>query len=308
MECRKRYLQSIDPVELRHLRYFLAVAEVLHFGRAAARLSISQPPLSRQIRDLERELDVTLFERSTRGVRLTPAGAALLPDARRLLREADALAAGARELARGDVGVLDLGFISASAYNALPRLLPGFRRARPGVRLVLSEATSDVQAAALAEGTLDAGILLPPVAHPALAYATLTREPLVAALPGSRRWPSRLPLARLAGEPFVMFPRRVGPGLFDLVVGACERAGFAPRVEQEAVQMPTIVSLVAAGMGVALVPASLGHMRRTGVVYRPLTGAAPRVEVGLAWRETDRSPALAAFVAHARATFDGRYD
>jgi DNA-binding transcriptional LysR family regulator len=237
-------------------------------------------------------------------VRLTAAGAALLPEARRLVREAQALARGAGELARGEVGVLNLGFISASAYNVLPRVLPAFRRARPGVRLVLTEATSDVQSAALLEGTLDAGILLPPIAVPAMRYAPLVREPLVAALPGSRRWPSRVPLSQLAREPFVLFPRPAGPGLYDVIVRACARAGFSPRVEQEAVQMPTIVSLVAAGMGVALVPASLERMRRTGVVYRPLTGVAPRVEVGLAWRGADRSPALAAFVAHARATFE----
>ncbi|HEX4884608.1 MAG TPA: LysR family transcriptional regulator [Casimicrobiaceae bacterium] len=295
-------------MELRPLRYFVAVAEALHFGRAAARLHISQPPLSRAIRALEREVGTDLFERSTRGVRLTPAGAALLPEARRLLREADALAAGARDLARGAVGVLHLGFISASAYNVLPRVLPAFRRERPGVRLVLAEATSDVQLAALADGTLDAGILLPPVANPAIAFVPLLREPLVAALPDARPWPARVALAKLAREPFVLFPRHAGPGLHDVVVAACERAGFTPRVEQEAVQMPTIVSLVAAGMGVALVPASLEHMRRTGVVYRPLTGAAPRVEVGLAWRGADRSPVLAAFVAHARGAFEGRTD
>ncbi|GIK86016.1 MAG: isoleucine biosynthesis transcriptional activator [Betaproteobacteria bacterium] len=295
-------------MELRHLRYFVAVAETLHFGRAAARLHISQPPLSRQIRALEREVGTPLFERSARSVRLTPAGAALLPEARRLLREAEALAAGARDLARGAVGVLQLGFISASAYNVLPRVLPGFRRSRPGVRLVLAESTSDVQLGALAEGTLDAGILLPPVTHPALAYAALLREPLVAALPDARRWPARVPLGRLSREPFVLFPRHAGPGLHDVVVAACEREGFAPRVEQEAVQMPTIVSLVAAGMGVALVPASLQNMRRTGVVYRPLAGTAPRVEVGIAWRAADRSPVLAAFVAHARGAFEGRKD
>ena len=188
----------------------------------------------------------------------------------------------------------------------LPQALPSFRRGRPGLRLVLTEATSDVQLSALADATLDAGILLPPVAHPALVYAPLVREPLVAALPASRRWPSRIAVERLAPEPFVAFPRRVGPGLHDLIAAYCRRAGFVPRIEQEAVQMPTIVSLVAAGMGVALVPASLGRMRRTGVVYRPLTGAAPRVEIGLAWRAADRSPALAAFVAHARDLFTAR--
>ena len=291
-------------MELRHLRYFVAVAETLHFGRAAARLHISQPPLSRQIASFEAELGVALFERSTRGVWLTPAGAALLPRARRLLQEARALALGADELARGEVAVLNLGFLAASAYRILPRLLPSFRRKRPGVRVLLTEATSDRQLAALEERSLDAGILLPPVADPTLAYQPLTREPLIAALPASRRWPARLSLSRLAEESFILFPRHAGPGLHDLITRSCERAGFVPRVEQEAVQMPTIVSLVAAGMGVALVPASLQRMRRIGVVYRALTDAAPRVEIGLAWRARGVSPATAALIAHARRLFE----
>ena len=287
-------------MDLRQLRYFVAVAETLHFGRAARRLDISQPPLSRQVAAFEDELGVELFERSTRGVRLTPAGSALLPRARRLLADADTIARGARELARGDVGLINLGFLAASTYSVLPRLLLTFRRSRPGVRLVLTEATSDRQLVALADGSLDAGVLLPPVADPALAYQPLIREPLVAALPSGRPWPARLELARLAGEPFILFPRRVGAGLHDLIVGACERAGFTPRVEQEAVQMPTIVSLVAAGMGVALVPGSLRRMRRMGVVYRPLADRIPAVEMGIAWRADDPAPALAAFIAHAR--------
>lgn len=290
-------------MDLRQLRYFVAVAETLHFGRAARRLDISQPPLSRQVAAFEDELGVELFERSTRGVRLTPAGGALLPRARRLLADADTIARGARELARGDVGLINLGFLAASTYSVLPRLLTTFRRSRPGVRLVLTEATSDRQLVALLDGSLDAGVLLPPVADASLAYAALIREPLVAALPSGRPWPARLDIAQLASEPFILFPRRAGASLYDLIVGACERAGFTPRVEQEAVQMPTIVSLVAAGMGVALVPGSLRRMRRMGVVYRPLAGRIPPVEMGLAWRADDAAPALAAFVAHARDAF-----
>ena len=294
-------------IELRHLRYFVAVGETLHFGRAAERLNISQPPLSRQIAMLERELGVKLFDRSARGVRLTPSGAALLPRAQRLLQEAQTLVGGAGELARGEVAVLNLGFLAASAYGVLPSLLPSFRRARPGIRVTLSEATSDRQLASLMDGSLDAGILLPPVGRPSLAFLPLAREPLVAALPAARRWPSRLTLSRLAREPFILFPRQAGPGLHDLITRFCERAGFVPRVEQEAVQMPTIVSLVAAGMGVALVPSSLRSMRRMGVVYRALADA-PTVEIGLAWRVRDVSPAVAALCAHARRIFERRED
>jgi DNA-binding transcriptional LysR family regulator len=289
-------------LDLRVLRYFVVLAETLHFGRAAARLSMSQPPLSRQIHGLERELGVELFIRGPHGVRLTPAGDALLPHARRLLREADALSAGAKELGRGDVGAVRLGFISTAAYNVLPRVLPEFHRRHPGIRLSLVESTSDAQFTGLSNDTLDAGLVIPPVLE-ALQYVPLLHEPLIAALPDGRRWPRALPLARLAGEPFILFPRQASQGLYDLIVGLCAGAGFAPRIEQEAIQMPTIVSLVAAGMGVALVPASIAEMRRTGVVYRPLAEPGPPMEVGLAWNEASHTPAVAAFVAHVRSVF-----
>jgi DNA-binding transcriptional LysR family regulator len=290
-------------MELRHLRYFVAVADALSFARAARALNLSQPPLSRQIRALEEELGTALFARTKRSVQLTPAGAALLPEARRLLREADGLKAGAQRIAAGEVGTLALGFISVAAYNLLPELAPEFRRRHPGVKLVLQEATSDVLIAGLRQGDLDVGLVLPPVDAPGLEYAPLVHDTLIAALPAGAdqargRGPIRL--AALADEPFILFPRRVGSSLYDEIVGACRRAGFAPRIEQEAIQMQTIVSLVAARMGVALVPASLEHLRRTGVVYRPLADARSRVEIGIAWRAGDASPAVRAFVALAR--------
>ncbi|MBP8140167.1 MAG: LysR family transcriptional regulator [Burkholderiales bacterium] len=288
-------------MELRHLRYFVAVGDALNFGRAALALHIAQPPLSRAIRALEAELGATLFDRGTRGVRLTGAGAALLPEARRLLRDAEAFREGARQYAAGAAGMLSIGFVSTAAYNVLPRIVPAFRARRPGVRLALREATSDVQPAALASGELDVGFLIAGARDPALAYAPLHREPLIAALPARRRWPARVSLRSLAREPFILFPREVAPELHDAIVALCRKAGFAPRIGQEAIQMQTIVSLVAGGMGVSLVPASLEHMRRDGVVYRPLAERVPRVEIGLAWRAADDSPLTRAFVAEARA-------
>jgi DNA-binding transcriptional LysR family regulator len=290
-------------MELRHLRYFVAVAEHLSFARAARALHLSQPPLSRQIRALEEELGTALFARTKRAVALTPAGAALLPEARRLLREAEALKAGARAHAAGELGTLALGFIGLAAYNVLPGVLPEFHRQHRGVRLALQEATSDVLLAALRLGDLDVALVLPPADDAAVDYATLHRDRLVAALPAARRelrGSGRLRLAALAAEPFILFPRKVGTSLYDHIVGLCRRAGFSPRVEQEAVQMQTIVSLVAAGMGVALVPASLMRMRRTGVAYRPLAERSPTIEVGIVWRRSDESPATRAFVATAR--------
>lgn len=288
-------------MELRHLRYFVAVGDALHFGRAALALHIAQPPLSRAIRALEIELGTPLFDRGTRGVRLTGAGAALLPEARRLLRDAEAFRVGARQYAAGEAGTLAIGFVSTAAYNVLPRIVPAFRARRPGVRLELREATSHVQEPALAGGELDVGFVITGAPMPTLAYAPLHREPMIAALPARRRWPARVPLRSLASEPFILFPREAAPELHDAIVAACRHAGFEPRIGQEAIQMQTIVSLVAGGMGVSLVPRSLEHMRRDGVVYRPLAERGPHVEIGLAWRAADDSPLTRAFVAEARA-------
>jgi DNA-binding transcriptional LysR family regulator len=288
-------------MELRHLRYFVAVGDALNFGRAARALHIAQPPLSRAIRALEEELGTPLFARGTRGVTLTGAGAALLPEARRLLRDAQAFRDGARQYAAGEAGTLAIGFVSTAAYNVLPRIVPAFRARRPSVRLALREATSDVQVPALAAGELDVGFLIAGAPDPALAYVPLHRETMILALPQRRRWPPRVRLRSLAGESFILFPRDVAPELHDAILALCRRTGFVPRIGQEAIQMQTIVSLVAGGMGVALVPASLEHLRRDGVVYRALAERAPRVEIGLAWRASDEAPLTRAFVAEARA-------
>jgi DNA-binding transcriptional LysR family regulator len=288
-------------MELRHLRYFVAVGDALNFGRAALALHIAQPPLSRAIRALEEELGTALFRRGARGATLTAAGAALMPEARRLLRDAEALRQNARQYAAGEAGTLAVGFVSTASYNVLPRIVPAFRARRPGVRLALREATSDVQVPALVAGEIDVGFLIAGSVPPSLAYEPLHREPMIVALPARRRWPSRVQLRRLAREPFILFPREVAPELHDAIIALCRAAGFSPRIGQEAIQMQTIVSLVAGGMGVALVPASLEHLGRDGVVYRPLAERGPRVEVGLAWRAADDSPLTRAFVAEARA-------
>jgi len=291
-------------VELRHLRYFVTVAEQLSFAHAAKRLHISQPPLSRQIRALEEELGVSLFARTKRSVALTPTGATLLPEARRLLREADALKDGARHIAAGEVGALALGFIALATYNLLPDLAPEFHRRHPGIKLTLREGTTDGLLAALKQGEIDVGLVLPPVDDASLRYAPLFHDTLMVALPAGRARGGPISLKSLAEEPFILFPRKFGSGLYDLIVSFCTRTGFSPRIEQEAIQMQTIVSLVAAGMGIALVPASLQNMRRAGVAYRPLTERSPVIEIGVAWRAADKAPAVRAFVsltqAHAR--------
>ncbi|KVX85225.1 LysR family transcriptional regulator [Burkholderia ubonensis] len=295
--------------DLRQWRYFVTVAEERHFGRAAARLSMTQPPLSQAIRALEDLLGVALFVRTKRSVALTAVGAALLPDVRKLLEAADALPSRAQSLARGETGSLALAFVSTADYGLLPSLLRAFGARYPQVRLQLEEATSDVQIEELAAGRIDAGLIIPPVPprHAAeLSYLPVVREPLVLAMPAAAA-PADAPedapvrLADVAALPLVIFPRRLAPGFYDIITGCYGATGATPRIGQEAIQMQTIVSLVSAGMGVALVPQSLRNLRRTGVVYRPLADGAPVVETGLVWRTGDVSPVLAGFIDIVRA-------
>ncbi|MEN2472786.1 LysR family transcriptional regulator [Burkholderia stabilis] len=297
-----------DPTpDLRQWRYFATVADERHFGRAAERLSMTQPPLSQAIRALEDALGVALFVRTKRSVALTAVGAALLPDVHRLLASADALPPLARRLARGEAGSLSLAFVSTADYGLLPSLLRAFGARYPQVRLQLAEATSDVQIDELVAGRIDAGLVIPPVPprHAVgLSYLPVVREPLVVAMPAAASdAPEDEPvhLSDVAALPLVIFPRRLAPGFYDIITGCYGAAGETPRIGQEAIQMQTIVSLVSAGMGVALVPQSLRNLRRTGVVYRPLAGRAPVVETGLVWRTGDVSPVLAAFIDVVRA-------
>ncbi|SAK50795.1 LysR family transcriptional regulator [Caballeronia hypogeia] len=307
-------------MDLRLLRYFVTVAEEMHFGRAAARLAMTQPPLSQAIRALEEALGVALFVRTKRTVELTPVGKDLLPEVRRLLASADALRPLAQSLARGEAGVLSLAFVSTADYGLLPDLLREFGARFSGVRLQLTEATSDVQIEELVAGRIDAGLVIPPLPPryaSALSYLAVAREPLVIAISadaarelgqGAEEWAETpVDLHDLADAPLVIFPRPLAPGLYDIIMGCYGAAGLAPRIGQEAIQMQTIVSLVSAGMGVALVPQSLRHLRRTGVVYRPLRPAresATLVETGLVWRAAEVSPVLAGFIEIVRARAD----
>ena len=288
--------------ELRQLRYFVAVAERLHFGRAAAALHISQPPLSRSIRDLETRVGATLLARSRRRVELTREGARFLEEAKRVLHQLDHAVLEVARMAVGDSGRLRLGFVSLADYGVLPGLLKAYKAARPGVALALREMLSPEQAAALAAGELDFGLLLPPVAGE-LEHIVVQRERFLAALPSRHRLArarGRLQVRELAGESFVMAPRDIAPGLHDIVAGMAARAGFAPRVAQEAIQMQTVVSLVSSGLGVALVPASLANLGRRGVTYRDIADAHPRLDLWLAWRRGVLGAAGRDLVMHAR--------
>lgn len=292
-------------IELRPLRQFVAVAEELHFGRAARRLHMTQPPLTQAVQALERTLGLALFVRTRRSVALTPAGEALLDQARRLLRAADALPAAVHAAAAGRAGVLRLAFVSSIAYGPLPEWLRGFRDAHPEVDVQLREATLDVQLAAFAADEIDAGFVLhaPDAAPPGFGASTVLSEPMRLVLPaGHPRAAQRraLRLADVAAEPLVIFPRQIAPSLFDAVVAAYRAAGFTPRIAQEAIQMQTIVNLVSGGIGVAWVPLSLVQLQRPGVVYRAVDHARLAAQTSLLWPEPAR-PVVQRFVGHVQA-------
>jgi DNA-binding transcriptional LysR family regulator len=299
-------------LELRQLRYFIAVAEEKHFGRAALRLHMTQPPLSQTIQGLEQLLGTPLFVRTKRSVALTPAGIALLPEAQRLLQQAAALPDLARRAASGNAGLLTLSFISTADYSILPPLLLRFRERYPQVRIDLREATTDVQLDDLVLGKIDAGLLLPPFpdkTRAQLDYLPLLSEPLLAAipqgwLPGKTRSGHRaggaLSLKALSDLPLIIFPRRISPAFHDTIIACFRDAGVTPHIGQEAIQMQTIIGLVSAGMGMALVPQSVSNLKRPGVEYRSLSDAAPLIETGLAWRRDNVSPVLAALLAMLR--------
>ncbi|MEA2383326.1 MAG: hypothetical protein QOH72_3297 [Solirubrobacteraceae bacterium] len=282
-------------MELRHLRYFVAVAEERHFGRAAERLHIAQPPLSQQIRRLEAELGAPLLHRTTRRVELAPAGEVLLARARDILAAVDAAAEDARRAARGEFGRLAIGFTGSATYALLPALAEALRDALPGVVLELrGELLTPAQVEGLLDGSLDLGLLRPPVREHSLEVEILRREPLVAVLPATHRLAAApaVPLEQLEEEPFVMYPSHFRSVLHDAVEDTCAAHGFHPRVALEVSETATLVSFVAAGLGVSLVPDSVRHMTVEGAVYRPLAREAAEVELAVAWRRDDDAPVV----------------
>lgn len=287
-------------LELRQLRYFVTVAEELHFGRAAARLHMTQPPLSQAIAALEDGLGTALFLRNRRTVALTPAGSALLPEARRILLEAALLPDLARRAASGEAGRLALAFITSADYSVLPPFLRRYSERYPGVQLALQEATSDVQVDELLRGRIDAGLLIPPLpdrARAELDYMKVLDEPLILCAPTRLlRRKGAVALRNLPPLPLIIFPREISPALHDAILSCFRDAGITPAIGQRAIQMQTIVSLVSAGMGLALVPQSVSNLMRPGVEYRALADATPLVETGIAWRRDNPSPVLRGFL------------
>jgi len=290
-------------MELRQLRYFVAVAEELHFRRAAERLHISQPPLSQQIRALEDEIGFTLLRRTRRRVELTPAGAAFLRDARTLLGELSGAVATARRIDAGQSGRLRVNFVGSALLSIVPGTVERFRAARPGVEIELHERATIEQLRAVRAGLADVGLVRPPIEDDGeLRVQTVLRERTVAALPSGHELAAlrRVPLRRLAAEPLVLFPRDQAPGFHDLLIDSLAAAGAAPRVIQYAPEMLTIIGLVAARAGVSLVPESVRRLALEGVSYRPVAGA-PLSELVSVTRAADDSVLARAFVSEAMA-------
>jgi DNA-binding transcriptional LysR family regulator len=291
-------------MELRHLRYFVTVAEELHFGRAAARLAIVQPSLSQQIRQLEDELGVPLLHRTKRSVELTDAGKVFLAEAQQILAQVQEAKRAAQRANRGEVGRLVVGYISSSTYDLLPMILRVYRERFPDVDVALRELTTREQLRAMEEEYIDVGILRLPISAPMVNVEVVRREPIVCVLPEKHPLATRkrIAVSMLADEPFVLQSSQRGAGYYGQLMQLCLSAGFSPNVVQEVTEIHTIVSLVAAGMGVSLVPLSARNIRSQGVVYRELEGPATLTELAVAWLRTTRSVLVQNFLVVARET------
>ena len=289
-------------VELRQLRVFLTVAAELHFSRAAARLHVSQPALSQQIRTLERAVGATLFDRTSRATELTPAGRVLLDAAPRVLFEAERAGVRVRQAAEGASGLLVVGSVGTALASIAPRILRTVRGRFPDLRMEVSQHDTAAQMVMLAEERLDVGLVRSAAPTNAVVVEELVTEPLLVVLPGDH------PLARhdtvdagaLADEPFVLWPRPLGAEFFDIITGYCRDHGFTPRIVAEGADLETQLSRVAARIRGSLQPSYYANLRPPGVAFRPLSGEVPSVALQVAWRRRNRSPAVGHFVGAAR--------
>ncbi|KQT13924.1 LysR family transcriptional regulator [Ramlibacter sp. Leaf400] len=285
-------------MEFRHLRYFLALSEELHFGRAARRLSISQPPLSLNIRQLEESIGAKLFLRNSKEVRLTAAGRAFVPAARALLEQAAEAGRHAREVEQGFVGVLRVGFVSSMLFRGLPELLQGFQSQHPQLRVLVREMNSENQVVELVHGQLDVAFVHTTRVTREMSRLLFSSEPFVCCLPQGHALARvrKLAVRRLEGEPFVMFSRTASPDYYERVLSICTGAGFHPDVRHEARHWLSVVSLVAQGMGVALVPAALRRSGMPGATFVPIEASDVRSQAFCVWRAADDNAGLQALL------------
>jgi DNA-binding transcriptional LysR family regulator len=290
-------------MELRHIRYFLAVAEEGHFTRAAARVGIGQPPLSQQIKDLEAEIGTPLFHRVPHGAELTAAGEAFLQGVKEMPTLAERAIKAAQRAARGETGSLRVGFTASAAFNTVvPSAIRAFRRAYADVELVLEEANTTRLVAGLQDGSFDVAFLRPGAAgSEAFQLRLLSEEPMMVALPSRHTAAAQeeVELASLKEDPFLLFPRAVGPTLYDSIISACRTAGFEPIIGQSAPQIASVVNLIAAELGVSIVPASMSQLQVSGVTYRPIAGQAAAARLSLAYRRRETSAIVRNFIARA---------
>jgi DNA-binding transcriptional LysR family regulator len=297
-------------MELRHLRYFLAVAEELNFTRAARRLHIAQPPLTQQIKALEAELGVTLIDRSSYRIRLTGAGRAFAAEVTRILGEVRNAALIAKRAARSTVGQVRVGFTESASFNPLvTSAFRSFRSAFADIEVSLEERQSTELAVALREGRLDVAFVRPPLkTKEGLTLHLLQEEDMVAVIPSGHALARRksIELRELAPEAFILYPRAVRPGLADAVVEACEKAGFTPRVEQYAPQLAATINLVAASLGVSVVPQSMQGLQSGALAYIPLRGRPVRAQLSLAHRTGESAAAVLKFIELARESAHAR--
>jgi DNA-binding transcriptional LysR family regulator len=299
LDRRSVYSECASMFDLSQLRCFVAVAEELHFGRAAARLNMTQPPLSRQIQVLEHIVDAPLLERTSRSVRLTPAGRSFLPEARRILKLAESASQVARRIALGKTGSLKIGFTAAAAYGFLPELIAACRARLPEVDFSLKEMVSGDQLEGLASGQIDAGLLRPPIARPELLTKRVVAEPLLAAIPEKHPLAAgeTVSIADFDGQPFVMYSPYESRYFHDLLVAQFARAQILPRYVQHLSQIHSILAMVRAGLGVAIVPAAASSFEIATVKLKPLKlPTKTSVELFLVWRRDHENPLLPSLI------------
>jgi DNA-binding transcriptional LysR family regulator len=295
-----------ELLELRHLRYFVAVAEELHFSRAAKRLHIAQPPLSQQIRKLERYIGHPLFSRNSRTVTLTQAGETLLERSRYLLRRLEDDLETVRRVGRGEIGTLTVGFIGSAMLTVLPALIGSYRKRFPKVDLRLRELTTSHLVDAIRQGAVDLGFLRDAGSTEDLIIEKVVAERFVAALPKKHPLADRkkISLILLKGEPLILFARELGPLAWDKTIGLCERAGFRPTIVQDAPEWLTVLRLVSSGLGFSIAPACVATIQTPGVVCRELTKCPVSTNIELARRSDHLNPIMEAFLAEARKMFE----
>lgn len=290
-------------MELRRLKYFAAVAEELNFTRAAERLNIAQPPLSQQIHQLETELGVQLFKRTKRQVELTATGKIFLKNVYKIFDDIEKAYDIAQRTHRGEIGIITVGFTGTATFDILPNLIRAYRRSFPLVDLTVHQLNTTDQVHSLLKGEVNVGILCAPIENPELNSMVVQQEPFIIAIPENHRLVSKsdpIEVQELSTDLFIMTPRKAGQIYYDTIINICHNAGFSPNVAQETYELHTSISLVAAGIGVALVPYSFQNFQLKGVVYRQLKNSVSTLKTALAWRKDETSPLVHRFIGLAK--------